>query len=103
MPELVGGVDFTTLDFLGLILGATRSVDDMSACLGLIGALADNFFALPRGSLGPGGGRTFSARCRCNGDSGPSFRRKQGRIFGEVGFWGLVGNRSSDGLSRLIG
>ena len=69
IPELVGGVDFTTLDFLGLILGATGSIDDMSACLGLIGALADgffalpcvtdDFFALPRGSLGRGGGRTF--------------------------------------------
>ena len=54
-----GELDFTTLDFLGLILGATGSIDDMSACLGLIGALADDFFALPRGSLGRGGGRTF--------------------------------------------
>ena len=56
-----GGVDFTTLDFLGLILGAMGSIDDMSACLGLIGALADDFVALrvQRGNLGRGGGSTF--------------------------------------------
>ena len=46
MPEFVGGVDFTPLEFLGLILGGTGSIDDMSACLGLIGALADEFVAL---------------------------------------------------------
>ena len=50
------------LDFLGLILGATGSIDDMSACLELIVALADDFVALRvrRGNLGRGGGRTFS-------------------------------------------
>ena len=68
MPEPVGGVDFTTLDFLGLdflglILGATGSIDDMSACLELIVALADDFVALRvrRGNLGRGGGGIFRA------------------------------------------
>ena len=62
MPELVGeGVDFTTLDFLGLILGATGSIDGVSACLELIGALADDFVTLRvrRGNLGRGGGSNF--------------------------------------------
>ena len=107
MPELVGGVDFTTLDFLGLILGATGSIDDMSACLGLIGALADDFFALPRvsclgligaladdffalprGSLGRGGGRNFprdaaamAAAVLFSGESGAGFSGRW--VFGD--------------------
>jgi len=46
---------------LGLIVGCTGSIDDMLACLGLIGALADEFVALrvQRGNLGRGGGMTF--------------------------------------------
>ena len=40
-------------------MGATGSIDDMSACLELIVALADDVFALRHGSLGRGGGRTF--------------------------------------------
>jgi len=90
IPELVGGVDFTTLDFLGLILGATGSIDDMSACLGLIGALADDFFALPRGSLGRGGGRTFprdaaamATAVLSSGKTGQAFR---GSFFAGIGW-----------------
>ena len=52
-------LDFLGLFFFGLNLGATGSIDDMSARLGLIAALADDFFALPCGSLGQGEGRIF--------------------------------------------
>ena len=86
----VGGLDFTTLDFLGLILGATGSIDDMSACLGLIAALADDFFALLRGSLGRGGGRTFprdaavmATAVLSSGESGAGF---SGSFFSGIGW-----------------
>ena len=86
--SLCGGLDFTTLDFLGLILGATGSIDDMSACLELIVALADDFFALRRGSLGRGGGRTFPCDAAAmatavlpSGESGAGFSGRW--VFGD--------------------
>ena len=80
------------MEFLGLILGATGSIYDMSACLGLIAALADDFFALPRGSLGQGGGRTFprdaaamAAAVLSSGKSGAGFLGRW--VFGD--WWQL--------------